>query len=109
MTRRRIRPPRKADEERNVAGEPGAAGHQARTGATAPTLRDVDRWVAGDGAWYFLGEEGCANALDALIGNSEALLRMRERILERHAQGLQWTQILEQYESLLERWLAQAA
>jgi glycosyltransferase involved in cell wall biosynthesis len=92
-------------------------GHQV--GGTNPSLVEAlgagnavlahdnrfNRWVAGPGARYFSGEEGCAQAFDELLDRPEALAAMRAASRKRHAEELTWDAVLGQYEQLMERYL----
>lgn len=88
-------------------------GHQV--GGTNPSLVEAlgagnavlahenrfNRWVAGDQARYFDGEEGCAGILDGLLADQDGLLRMGAASLARHAEAFTWEKILGEYEHLL--------
>jgi glycosyltransferase involved in cell wall biosynthesis len=88
-------------------------GHQV--GGTNPSLVEAlatgspvlaqdnpfNRWVAGEGASYFTGEDGCAAELDRVLGDEPLLARMRGASLARHAEAFTWEQILGDYEQLL--------
>lgn len=88
-------------------------GHQV--GGTNPSLVEAlacgnpvlahdnpfNRWVAGPEACYFSGEQGCAEALDALLGDPARLERMGAASVARHAAAFTWEQILGDYEQLL--------
>lgn len=88
-------------------------GHQV--GGTNPSLVEAlasgspvlahdnpfNRWVAGPGASYFSGADGCAAELDRVLGDEALLERMRAASLARHAEAFTWEQILGDYEQLL--------
>lgn len=88
-------------------------GHQV--GGTNPSLVEAlgagnavlahdnkfNRWVAGEGAEYFDGADGCAAAFDSLVGDEPRLARMREASRLRHRGEFTWEKILGEYESLL--------
>jgi glycosyltransferase involved in cell wall biosynthesis len=92
-------------------------GHQV--GGTNPSLVEAmgagnavvafdnqfNRWVAGASAQYFIGMEHCAQILDKIVDDAQALQSMRSGILTRFEQGLTWPNVLGQYEDLLTRWL----
>lgn len=91
-------------------------GHQV--GGTNPSLVEAlgagnpvlahdnrfNRWVAGPGASYFDGEDGCDAALTELLADDDRLGAMREASLARHQQAFTWEKVLGDYESLLEDW-----
>jgi glycosyltransferase involved in cell wall biosynthesis len=92
-------------------------GHQV--GGTNPSLVEAlgagnaviahdnvfNRWVAGAGAFYFSGEEGCAAALDKLIDDSAVREELSRSSRARFAAGLAWDDVLSDYCLLLARWL----
>ena len=94
--------------------------HGHRVGGTNPSLVEAlgagnavlahdnrfNRWVAGDAARYFEGEDGCAAALDALLVDEPGLQALRVAAKQRFEQAFTWPLILRQYETLLEAWLA---
>lgn len=93
--------------------------HGHRVGGTNPSLVEAmgagnpviahdnvyNRWVAGEGALYFADEHGCAQALEQVLAQPGLREGMAQRIRERYAQHFTWTQVLGEYERLLERWL----
>ncbi|WMJ70875.1 DUF1972 domain-containing protein [Stenotrophomonas sp. 24(2023)] len=92
-------------------------GHQV--GGTNPSLVEAlgagnaviahdnrfNRWVAGDGARYFSGEDAFADVLEAISASPELLVAMKQSSSQRFQNGLTWPCILEQYEQLLEQFL----
>jgi glycosyltransferase involved in cell wall biosynthesis len=92
-------------------------GHQV--GGTNPSLVEAlgagnaviahdnrfNRWVAGDGARFFVGAEGMDVALCEVLGDSVALEAMRAASRERFEAAFRWENVLGQYEDLLIRFL----
>lgn len=92
-------------------------GHQV--GGTNPSLVEAlgagnavlahdnrfNRWVAGEAALYFDGADACADCLDLLQDDPARLHALRLAAQSRHAGAFTWTQILGEYEALLEHWL----
>ncbi len=92
-------------------------GHQV--GGTNPSLVEAlgagnaviahdnrfNRWVAGDGARFFVGAEGMDVALCEVLGDSVALEAMRAASRERFEAVFRWESVLGQYEDLLIRFL----
>lgn len=81
-------------------------------GAGCPVLahdNHFNRWVAGDAARYFAGEEGCAAHLDALLGDDAGLAALRAAAEARHREAFTWEVVLRQYEELLASWAEPAA
>lgn len=92
-------------------------GHQV--GGTNPSLVEAlgagnpvlahdnrfNRWVAGDSACFFDGEDACAAAFDRLLRDPAALAARGRASRERHAAAFTWDAVLTAYEALLERWL----
>jgi len=88
-------------------------GHQV--GGTNPSLVEAmgagsgvlahgnhfNRWVAGPEARYFDSKEECSAHLDAVLGNTVEIERMREGSRKRHAEMFTWENILGEYERLL--------
>lgn len=73
-------------------------------GAANPVLahdNQFNRWVAGPEAAYFDGEDGCASALDALLGDQPRLAAMGAASARRHQEAFTWERILADYETLL--------
>ena len=92
-------------------------GHQV--GGTNPSLVEAlgagnaviahdnrfNRWVAGEGAVYFEGEDGFASCLDELLNNADRIQELKAQSLERFQKAFTWTGVLGQYEALLVRYL----
>ncbi|HQS99175.1 MAG: glycosyl transferase [Hydrogenophilales bacterium 16-64-46] len=92
-------------------------GHQV--GGTNPSLVEAlgagnavlahdnpyNRWVAGEGGVYFNGEEGCAQQIEALLGDAGQLAQLQAASLVRHAAEFTWDKILGDYETLLLDWV----
>jgi glycosyltransferase involved in cell wall biosynthesis len=90
-------------------------GHQV--GGTNPSLIEAlaagnavlahdnpfNRWVVGDEAGFFNGEDECASALEQTLYDDALLMRMRQSSRKRHAEAFTWERILSEYESLLLR------
>ncbi len=62
-----------------------------------------NRWVAGPGARYFGNEADCASAFDELLGDREALRKMKQASLQRFTEGFLAEIECGAYEDLLER------
>jgi glycosyltransferase involved in cell wall biosynthesis len=94
--------------------------HGHRVGGTNPSLvealgagsavlahdNDFNRWVAGSGAHYFKNENQCAEMLETLWNDDQAIASMQIASRARFNEALTWPDILAQYESLLLRWNA---
>jgi glycosyltransferase involved in cell wall biosynthesis len=92
--------------------------HGHRVGGTNPSLVEAlgagnavlahdnpfNRWVAGDGARYFMTTADCAAAFDELAGDDAAIATMGAASRRRHLEAFTWDRILDAYEALLERW-----
>lgn len=90
-------------------------GHQV--GGTNPSLVEAmgagsailahdnrfNRWVAGPGACYFSDAEGCGQQMNVLFANDQLVEQMSAFSRERHQQAYTWSEVLNQYETLLER------
>ena len=93
--------------------------HGHRVGGTNPSLVEAlaagnavlahgnqfNRWCAGAGAAYFDNEVSCMEMLDALLGDSQRLERMRAASRKRHWESFGEHQELDAYESCLARWV----
>lgn len=93
-------------------------GHQV--GGTNPSLVEAlgagnavlahdnlfNRWVVGDEAKFFSGENGCSSVLDQILRDDELIVRMRASSLKRHAEAFTWNRILGEYETLLLSYLS---
>lgn len=96
-------------------------GHQV--GGTNPSLVEAlgagnavlahdnpfNRWVAGQQAQYFTGEDDCDALLDDILNDHAQISVMREASRERHAEAFTWDHILRDYESLLVNYLPSPA
>lgn len=94
-------------------------GHQV--GGTNPSLVEAlgagnaviahdnrfNRWVAGEGAFYFDSVEALSTQFDKLLSDHPTLTRMRMASRKRFQQALTWPIVLRDYERLLERYLPQ--
>lgn len=92
-------------------------GHQA--GGTNPSLVEAlgagnpvvahdnrfNRWVAGDGASYFTSADSLSERMDELLSNPTQLADLRTHGQRRFEAMFTWSDILGQYETLLERYL----
>lgn len=88
-------------------------GHQV--GGTNPSLVEAmgagnpvlahdnrfNRWVVREGAWYFKDSDSCAEALDALLPDSEERQRMSRANRQRAVEAFSWPVVLSQYEVTL--------
>lgn len=92
-------------------------GHQV--GGTNPSLVEAlgagnaviahdnrfNRWVAGEGAMYFQGADGFARCMDAMLAKPDAMKTLQMQGRARFAEKFTWPDVLEQYETLLKRYL----
>lgn len=92
-------------------------GHQV--GGTNPSLVEAlgagnpvlahnnrfNRWVAGDKAAYFSDENDCKNVLESLLGDESRLLEMKSGSLAQYDAFFTWDSVLQQYETLIARFL----
>lgn len=77
-------------------------------GASLPILahdNKFNRWVAGEGAFYFADTAECAGYLDRLCVDDIALLDCRRNSSEQFENRFKWAAVHQQYEQLLEQWL----
>ncbi|MCB1985678.1 MAG: DUF1972 domain-containing protein [Nitrosomonas sp.] len=88
-------------------------GHQV--GGTNPSLVEAlgagmpilahnnryNRWVAGDGNYYFSNTGECAQCFDLLLEDTALLQSLRQKNRQRHLECFTWDGILTQYEQLL--------
>lgn len=88
-------------------------GHQV--GGTNPSLVEAlgagnavlahdnpfNRWVAGEGAYYFCDENNCARMLDLLLEDQASLSKLQKESARRHAEEFTADKILSQYEAML--------
>lgn len=73
-------------------------------GAGSPVLahdNHFNRWVAGEGAAYFVAEADCGRRFDELLGDASALSRMRAASRERFEAAFTWDEVLVTYERVL--------
>jgi glycosyltransferase involved in cell wall biosynthesis len=96
-------------------------GHQV--GGTNPSLLEAmasgnpvlahdnpyNRWVAGDGAVYFLDEQALDTQLGALLADESVRKRLSMAGRHRHAEMFTWKVVLSQYEELLDKWHPRSA
>lgn len=76
-------------------------------GAGQPVLahdNHFNRWVAGEGAAYFLDTEECNLKFDELLHDKERLLQMTNFSRRRFDEDFKWQKILAQYERLFLSW-----
>jgi glycosyltransferase involved in cell wall biosynthesis len=92
-------------------------GHQV--GGTNPSLVEAlgagnaviahdnrfNRWVAGDGARYFMDAAGFDALLSGLLFSPAQFVQLRAASKSRFEEGLTWPHVLAQYEDLLMKWL----
>ncbi|CAD5109715.1 DUF1972 domain-containing protein [Zestomonas carbonaria] len=92
--------------------------HGHRVGGTNPSLVEglgagcaviahdnhFNRWVAGPEAAYFKDEMSCACLFDKLLGDDDAVARMKAGSRERFHECFTWERVLREYEELLIRW-----
>jgi len=92
-------------------------GHQV--GGTNPSLVEAmgagnavfahdncfNRWVAGEAALYFSGAEQFADCMDAMYENPSKLLSLKSFSKQRFKEIFTWTNVLQQYEVLLNNWV----
>jgi glycosyltransferase involved in cell wall biosynthesis len=92
--------------------------HGHRVGGTNPSLVEAlgagnavlahdnpfNRWVAGDGARYFMTTADCAAAFDTLTTDHASVAAMGAASRQRHLDAFTWDRILDAYEEMLERW-----
>ena len=74
-------------------------------GASSPILAHdniFNRWVAGDGAAYFIDERECCEKLDLLLSSPDLLELMRIASRKRFQADFRWEIVLAKYEQLLE-------
>ena len=90
-------------------------GHQV--GGTNPSLVEAlgagnaviahdnrfNRWVAGDGQFYFNNVESLGGQMDLVTENEDALFRARRAASARHRSEFTWEKVLGEYETLLQR------
>ena len=77
-------------------------------GAGSPVLahdNEFNRWVAGEGARYFVDESEFADCIDTILDDDEVLSKMMCASRLRFKESFGWDRILEDYEQLLARWV----
>ena len=91
-------------------------GHQV--GGTNPSLVEsmgaasaivahdnpFNRWVAGEEAEYFSGDEQLSAILDSLLEDNETIPAMKVASRNRFSEQFTWPEVLAKYEELLEQW-----
>jgi glycosyltransferase involved in cell wall biosynthesis len=73
-------------------------------GAGSPVLahdNGYNRWVAGQGAAYFLNQASCADKLDALLNDEARIREMSAWSRHRFHAAFRWDHVLQSYERLL--------
>jgi glycosyltransferase involved in cell wall biosynthesis len=94
--------------------------HGHRVGGTNPSLVEAlgagnavlaydnpfNRWVAGDGALYFVDEVSCAAQLDRLLADEPLRAALARASVARHRGEFTWSAVLTRYEALLDAWAA---
>jgi len=92
-------------------------GHQV--GGTNPSLVEAmgagnpivahknhfNKWVAGDGQFYFSDSAECEKILDQIMSDESALSRAADASHQRFKEKFTWFTILEQYQNLLESYV----
>ena len=76
-------------------------------GASLPILahdNTFNRWVAGDGAYYFKNSDECSLALEELLDNENKLDTMRLCSIKQYQNKFTWIKVLSDYEALFEKW-----
>ncbi len=80
-------------------------------GASLPVLahdNKFNRWVAGEGAFYFADSAECAGYLDRLCVDDIALLDCKRNSSEQFENRFKWEAVHREYEKLLEQWIQAA-
>lgn len=91
--------------------------HGHRVGGTNPSLVEAlgagcavmahdnhfNRWVAGEGAFYFASESACAELFDRLLNSKFDVSAMRAASLKQFREYFTWPEVLDEYERLLNR------
>ncbi len=76
-------------------------------GAALPVLahgNKFNRWVAGEGAFYFADADECAHHLERLCADDEALVECRSNSVRQFEERFKWEMVHRRYEQLLEQW-----
>ena len=95
-------------------------GHQV--GGTNPSLVEAlgagnaviahdnpyNRWVAQDAASYFDSTACAERAFDKAFADEQWVAELRSAARKRFSESFQWQRVLEDYESVLDRWLTHA-
>ena len=93
-------------------------GHQV--GGTNPSLVEslgtgnailahnnrFNRGVSGDGGLYFSSEDECAENIGRLLKDPALVERLKTASRLRHRDQFTWNKVLQEYETLLEKWIA---
>lgn len=77
-------------------------------GAGQPILahdNKFNRWVSGNEAAYFMGEQSCALQFDLLLNDLIVLEKMSAASRKRFQEIFTWEQVLQQYKELLLEWV----
>ncbi len=76
---------------------------EALGAASATVAHDnvFNRWVAGEAAVYFSGQDGCARAMRAVVDDAGLRDRLRAHARRRHAEAFTWPAVFAAYEDLL--------
>lgn len=64
---------------------------------------DFNRWVAGEGQFFFGNETECAGAMSRLFDSPDLAAGARAAAAERYAEAFEWSVVLSAYEDLLLR------
>jgi glycosyltransferase involved in cell wall biosynthesis len=65
---------------------------------------EFNRWVVGDGAVYFGGEDECAALFDLMLEDSDQIAELGRASLRRFRERFTWDRVLQEYEELLDEW-----
>ena len=93
--------------------------HGHRVGGTNPSLVEAmgagnvviahdnkfNKWVAGDGQLYFSNIEECTSIFNETLSDQEELIKAEESSKLRFRNKFTWLSILQQYESVLKRYI----
>ncbi|MHA3025194.1 DUF1972 domain-containing protein [Chromohalobacter israelensis] len=97
--------------------------HGHRVGGTNPSLvealgagcaviahgNDFNRWVAGEGAAYFIDEASCEALFGELLRDENKKIKMKGASRRRFQECFTWPKILQEYERLLMSWQTNAS
>lgn len=92
-------------------------GHQV--GGTNPSLVEAlgagnaivahdnqfNRWVAGDSAIYFSCAASFSDRMDQLLSSNAQIQKLQQHGLSRFDEAFSWTEVLQQYENMLEHYV----